>query len=138
MAESNLILDTGPLVALLHADDEHHDECRIFFKDYRGALFTTEPVLTEAVYLLQDVDRGASSVLDFFLRGSAILVPQSRMSLLRSKTLMEQYSNIPMDLADATLVSLAEEMEIYRVFTLDRRGFSVFRAKNKKHFQIVP
>jgi len=51
---------------------------------------------------------------------------------------MERYRNVPMDFADATLVALAEELETDRIFTLDRRGFSVYRMNQRKPFRIIP
>jgi len=51
---------------------------------------------------------------------------------------MEKYRNVPMDFAYATLVALAEELETDTVFTLDRRGFSVYRLNRNKPFRIIP
>jgi predicted nucleic acid-binding protein len=51
---------------------------------------------------------------------------------------MEQYRNVPMDFADATLVVLAEDLDLNAVFTLDRRGFGVYRFHGRRSFQIVP
>jgi uncharacterized protein len=51
--------------------------------------------------------------------------------------LMERYADTPMDFADATLVLLAEAIEVYEVFTLDRRGFSAYRARGRNAFHLV-
>ncbi len=59
-------------------------------------------------------------------------------SLQRVAILMEKYRNIPMDFADATLVVLAEELETEWVFTLDRRGFSVYRMRRNRAFRVIP
>jgi predicted nucleic acid-binding protein len=76
--------------------------------------------------------------LEFFLRGAFLLVPSSKDSLRRVTALMKKYSDIPMDFADATLVVLGEDLETDQVFTLDQRGFSVFRLHGKKPFRIIP
>lgn len=137
MAERAL-LDTGVLVAFLHADDQAHDRSVEALKEFRGTLLTTEAVLTESVYLLGRVRGGGDACLEFFIRGGSILVPSSRESLIRGKALMNRYADLPMDFADATLATLAEEMDTRAVYTLDRRGFSTYRTAAGKAFEIRP
>jgi len=110
----------------------------MFFKDFKGKLYTTEPVLTETIYLLGPSVKAQKTGIEFIIRGGAMLVPQSMESLSRAVALMERYKDIPMDFADATLVSLAEETGTYEVFTLDIRGFSTYRIHRKKAFKISP
>jgi len=133
-----VILDTGPFVALLDRSERNHRRCLEFFKDFEGQLLTTEPVLTETLYLLNYSLRAQKAAIDFILKGGATLVPQSLESLSRAMALIEKYSDVPMDLADATLVVLAEETGIRDIFTLDRRGFSVYRIRGRKTFRILP
>jgi hypothetical protein len=133
----NTLLDTGPIVALLHAGDAYHRTCRDLFESFSGRFFTTEAVLTEALHLLRRFKRGQKLGLEFFLRGAATLVPQSRESLKRCLQLMERYANVPMDFADATLVALGEDLGIGQVFTIDRRGFDVYRA-GRRAFKVFP
>ncbi|PYQ06663.1 MAG: PA-phosphatase [Acidobacteria bacterium] len=64
--------------------------------------------------------------------------PATRTSLRRSRELVSQYSDLPMDYADATLVALAEELSTSLVFTTDRRDFAVYRIKGRRRFEIVP
>ena len=133
-----VLLDTGAFVALLDRSERNHKQCVEFFKDFEGQLLTTEPVLTETIYLLGPSPKAQKVSIEFILKGGAVLVPQSLESLSRVKVLMEKYSDIPMDFADATLVVLAEETGIREVFTLDRRGFSVYRIHGRKTFKIWP
>ncbi len=133
-----VMLDTGALVALLDRSERNHSRCREFFKQFQGELFSTEPVLTETLYLLGPKFHHQRLGLDFFLQGGATLVPQSQTSLSRSLVLMEKYADTPMDFADATLVVLGEEMNIDEVFTLDYRGFNTFRLNQKDSFKILP
>jgi len=123
----NILLDTGPFVALLDSSEKNHGRCVAFFKDFIGQLFTTEPVLTEVLYLLGPSIKAQKSGIEFILKGGALLVPQSLDSLRRGMELIEKYKNIPMDFADATLVVLAEEMGITEIFTLDVEGFGTYR-----------
>jgi predicted nucleic acid-binding protein len=134
----NLLLDTGPFVALLDSTEKSHERCVMFYKEFRGQLFTTEPVLTEVLYLLGPSIKAQKAGIEFVLRGGAILVPQSRESLKRGLELMEKYKDIPMDFADATLVALAEEMGVVEVFTLDVRGFNIYRMHGRKVFRLWP
>src|SRR4030043_922358 len=108
----NILLDTGPFVALLDSSERTHERCVRFFKEFKGRFLTTEPVLTEVLYLLGPSIKAQRAGIEFILRGGAMLVPQSQESLRRGLELMEKYKDTPMDFADATLVVLAEEMGI--------------------------
>jgi len=99
---------------------------------------TTEAVLTEGMHLLRRFHGGTDACLAFFLRGSATLVPSSIDSLIRCREIITQYSDLPADFADATLIALSEEIGTRIVFTLDRRGFSAYRDRAGKGFEIRP
>lgn len=134
----SLLLDTGAFVALLDKSERNHPRCVEFFSNFQGRLFTTEPVLTETVYLLGQSVKAQRICIDFILNGGATLVPQSPESLERCIVLMEKYHDVPMDFADATLVVLAEEADIDEVFTLDKRGFHTYRIGGRRRFQVWP
>lgn len=133
-----MLLDTGVFVALLDRSERNHLRCTQIFKEFNGTLFTTEPVLTETVYLLGPSVKAQILCVDFIVKGGATLIPQSGESLFRASAFMEKYADIPMDFADATLVTLAEEMEISEIFTLDRKGFGAYRIRGKTAFTIWP
>jgi predicted nucleic acid-binding protein len=135
---SSLIIDTGPLVALLDRRERNHRRCIDFFSGFRGKLITTEQVLTEAMYLLGPSFQSQKPALEFFLQGGAELISLSPELLKRSLWLMNKYADIPMDFADATLVALAEQLRVTNIFTLDRRGFETYRINGKKTFDIYP
>jgi hypothetical protein len=99
---------------------------------------SSEAVLTEATHLLGGLDGGRQACVDFFRAGGALLVPATRASLRRCRDLVNQYSDLPMDYADATLVVLAEELGTNLVCTTDRRDFSVYRIKGRRRFEILP
>ncbi|HWP56411.1 MAG TPA: PIN domain-containing protein [Candidatus Acidoferrales bacterium] len=133
-----LLLDTGPFVALVDRSEELHDECVAALESWTGPIVTTEAVLTETLYLVGPQWRAQKVALEFIRRGAFQLVPSSRTSIQRVAALMERYRNVPMDFADATLVVLGEELETDRVFTLDRRGFSTYRMNRRKPFRVIP
>jgi len=134
----NMLLDTGPLVAILDRSEHNHIRCVEFLKSYHGRLITTESVLTESMYLLNHSIYAQRACIDFILKGGATLFPFSPKTLARCIELMERYSDTPMDFADATLVALAEEINTNSIFTLDRRDFSIYRTHHGKSFDIFP
>jgi predicted nucleic acid-binding protein len=135
---ADLLLDTGPLVALLDRSERNHERCVAFFREFRGRLITTEAVLTEAIYLLGPSFPHQKPVLDFILGGGADLIPMVPALLKRCAHLMSKYSDVPMDYADATLVAVAESLGIRDILTLDRRGFSTYRYSSRGAFRIFP
>lgn len=135
---AELLLDTGAFVALMDRSEQRHADCVAALEHWTGPILTTEAVLTETLYLVGPGWKAQKACLEFFLRGAFLLVPTSLSSLRRIAELMGKYRDLPMDYADATLVSLAEEMETDWVFTLDRRGFSTYRLHGRKPFRLIP
>jgi uncharacterized protein len=133
-----LLLDTGALVSLLDRSQKRHREFVSFFDDWDRPVVSTEAVLTEATHLVGGLKGGRQACLDFFLSGGALLVPATRASLRRARELVTQYSDLPMDYADATLVVLAEELGTNLIFTTDCRDFGVYRPRGKRRFEILP
>ena len=133
-----ILLDTGAFVAMLDRSEGKHAQCAEFLKTFRGEIYSTEPVLTETLYLLGPSIKAEKACVDFILQGGVNLVPQSHESLSRAIVLMEKYNDIPMDFADATLVVLAEEADIDEVFTLDVKGFRAYRIHGRRSFTISP
>ena len=133
-----IILATGPFVALLDRSERSHGKCAAFYKETEGRFVTTEPVLTEVIHLPGPSFAMQRPALEFILRGGAEVVSQTRQSLQRALQLMEKYRDVPMDFVDATLVTLAEERSIAEVFSLDRRGFMTYRIHTGKTFTLYP
>jgi len=125
------------LVALFDASDASHERCRAALQEYRYRFVTSWPVLTEAFHFL-DKPRARALLWDFILSG--VLRPEdiSKDDLERMRALMEKYADAPMDFADASLLVLAERLRVSKIFTLDRRGFAVFRPRNAECFEIFP
>jgi predicted nucleic acid-binding protein len=134
---SELLLDTGALVALLDRSQNVHRKCVGFYSTWTGLVVTSEAVLTESTHLLSGTPHGATACIDFVLRAGVFVAPSTEASLRRCRELMDKYSDLPMDFADATLVVLAEELNTNVVFTVDR-DFSVYRIGGRRAFHIVP
>ena len=131
------LCDSGPLIALFDSSDRSHERCRAAIREIRCSFVTSWPVLTEAFHFL-DRPEGRALLWDFVLSDAVRVEEFSRTDLGRMRALMEQYADLPMDLADASLVVLAERLKACRVFTLDRRGFTVFRPRHVQSFEIFP
>ncbi|MCC6766205.1 MAG: PIN domain-containing protein [Deltaproteobacteria bacterium] len=133
-----LLLDTGPLVALLDADQPQHTACAELFRGWRGPMLTTDAVLTEATHLLSADSRGPARCVEFVVKGGASVVHGGARRFERVLMLLRKYADGPMDYADATLVALAEELRTEHIFTLGRRGFDTFRWAGRRPFRIHP
>jgi uncharacterized protein len=133
-----VIMDTGPWVALIDRSEARHKKCIEWLRQFEGNIFSSEAVLTEVLYLLNFSSKAQSAAIDFVLKGAITLVPLSLESLKKTKTLMEKYKDIPMDYSDATLVCLAKDLSIYHVITFDSKHFGIYRLSSKQSFVIFP
>jgi hypothetical protein len=132
------LLDTGPLVALVHASDQDHVRCRTALGSIRRPLSTVWPVITQAMYLLNFSWQAQDAVWDMLQEERINLFALDTGDVRRMRELMRKYRDLPMDVADAALVAVAEREGITRVFTLDRRDFEVYRPAKIGRFSLVP
>lgn len=134
------LIDTGPLIALIdRGQGEVHQRCVNTCQKLVGPLVTTWPCFTEAMYFLAEL-RGwsAQQVLWQFVKRDALLVHDASLTeRQRMQILMEKYQDTPMDLADASLVAAAEQLNLKRIFTLDS-DFFVYRLNDKEAFEVIP
>ena len=133
-----VLVDAGPLVALIERTDRNHDRTVAALKTLTGPLLTVWPAFTEAMYLLQTSDRSQDALWSVIATGAIDFAKLGTDDAPRLRALMQDYRDQPMDLADAALVHVAEREGIHRVFTLDRRHFEVYRIHGRRRFTIVP
>jgi predicted nucleic acid-binding protein len=131
-----ILLDAGPLTALLNPNDEWHAWARETMRRLSVPLLTSEPVLTETSYLLRRDGCDADEV--FALAENGVIqiglhFEDQRASL---RELMARYRNVPMSLSDATLVRLSELHRDCRVFTLDG-DFHVYRRHRNQAIPVL-
>ncbi|MGH2970136.1 MAG: type II toxin-antitoxin system VapC family toxin [Solirubrobacteraceae bacterium] len=133
------LTDAGPLVALIDADEADHELCRAALGQLELPLATTWPAFTEAMYLLGRAggSAGREALWRLVLSERLHVLDLSRPAIERSAKLMAKYADLPMDLADATLVAVAEERHNRRVFTLDS-DFQIYRLNGRQRFDVVP
>lgn len=135
-----ILIDTGPLIALIDkGQGEAHTRCVEAYKPLTGVLLTTWPCFTEAMYFLAELKGwSGQKVLWQFLDRKALQIHTTDESeCQRIKILMEKYRDVPMDLADASLVAVAENRNLRRIFTLDS-DFYVYRLHDKNAFEVFP
>ena len=133
-----MLVDTGPLVALLHADDQNHARCVKALRSLQEPLGTVWPVLTEAMYLFNFSWEAQAALWEMIVTESVTILPLDREDAPRMRELMRKYRDLPMDMADAALVRVAERENLRRIFSLDRRGFTVYRPEKLGRFSIIP
>jgi predicted nucleic acid-binding protein len=133
-----VLLDTGPLVALLRTDDLFHEDCSALQHSLAPPLLTTWPVLTEAAWLLRSDPQAVQQMLLWLNAGAITAVPLGDEAAIWIAGFLRKYYKLKPQLADASLVYLAERDDLDTVFTLDRRDFSVYRFGRNRRFRILP
>ena len=129
----SILVDTGPLVALFHARDQHHAAAKAVLESSPAVLVTTWPVITEACHILGRA--GKRALLTFIRRGGLRLEALSVEDVPGLDQLLERYDR--MDFADATLVLIAEKTGIAEIFTIDRRDFEAYRTRSGRRFKLL-
>jgi uncharacterized protein len=132
---SGVLLDTGPLVAYLHPRDAYHDWAVDTFDGFDPPVITCEPVLTEACFLVARTNLRAMRVLEYVARDGARTGLQLENEITAIRALMERYANVPMSLADACLVRLAEITGL-PICTLDS-DFGIYRAHGRRALTLI-
>ena len=125
------MLDTGVLVALANRADPDHEACVEALEHSTARLVTVEGVLVEACFLLRRSSAPARPI-ELALALDAQLHPHSPGGLRRAVEFLRRYQSKSIDLVDALLCVAAEELRISKIFTLDRRDFSVYRLRGSR------
>jgi uncharacterized protein len=132
-----IITDTGFWLALADAKDSFNLPAKLALQQFNEPLITTWCVITETCHLLLN-RKGVAAQIAFInsLNDGAFQVFHlENHHSRRIYKLMKQYQNLPMDLADASLVILAEHLGHGRIFSVDRRDFNTYRWKNTQPFE---
>lgn len=129
-----VIIDTGPLVAFLNKNDAYHQWTLAQFGALKPPLLTCEAVISETCFLLKNYEGGIDNVLAFLSRQLLTIPFRLEDELSALATLLDKYKDLPMSLADACLVRMAEKTTDGVVLTLD----SDFKTYRKHKRQVVP
>lgn len=125
------LIDSGPLIALFDSSDRFHTAVLNCLRSYRGQLLSSWPVLTEVSHML---DFSLQAQLDFLAwvhSGAVQLAEIEQSELLSMRQMMEKYGDLPMGLADASLLYLANRDDIRQIISIDS-DFDVYRTLKKK------
>jgi predicted nucleic acid-binding protein len=129
-----VLLDTGPLVALLNRRDKHHPWARLQWTEAAPPLLTCEPVLSEACFLLPTSSGGSEAIMELLRRHVVEVAFHLEDEVEAVARLLRKYADVPMSLADGCLVRMAERSAESAVLTLDRH----FRLYRKSGRHVVP
>jgi len=127
----NTLIDAGPLIALFNKNDKYHKKIKEFIKNYKGLLTTSWPVITEVCHML-DFNIGAQ--IDFlkWIRLGGLKVEDIETEEIdKIIELSKKYSDIPMDLADATLIIISERSGIKEIITIDS-DYYIYRTTERE------
>lgn len=136
------IVDTGPLVALVDADDAHHLACRKWYDSISPKdLVIPAPVIAEACYLIGKylgARMESGFLLDLSRRAYGTVTAVTPEDLSRMSMLVGIYENLPLGGTDACVVAVAERLGTVKIATIDRRHFSVVRPAHASGFELYP
>jgi uncharacterized protein len=129
----SILADTGPLVALFLIRDANHQRVKEFAKTTTGRLVTTWPVFTEVCFFLNSA--GKRAFFEFIATGALEVVHIEIKDLAAVATIIERYRERDIDVADASLLWLAEQRGLREIITIDRKEFeSIYRVRKGKRF----
>lgn len=122
----NTLVDAGPLIALFDRSDKYHLKTLRFLEDYKGFLWTTWPVITEASHMLDFSIKAQLALLEWINRGGLQIYVIDESNISRIKQLTEKFSDVPMDLADASLIVVSELTGYREIASIDS-DFYIYR-----------
>jgi hypothetical protein len=122
------LVDAGPLIALFDEDDRYHGQVLTFLKKHKGSFITTWPVITEAIHMLSFSIEAQKDCLTWIKRRGILIFDLTSDHIERLIEIMDKYSDLPMDLADASLWVASEEVRTVRIATIDS-DFMVYRPR---------
>lgn len=126
----NTLIDAGPIISLFDKDDYYHDIIKSFLKNFKGKLFTTWPVITEVSHMLSFNLSVQISFFEWLNRKAVSIINIEFEHLERIIELSKKYSDVPMDLADSSLIVISEMTGITEIITIDS-DYYIYRTKSK-------
>lgn len=123
------LIDAGPIIALFDNSDQYHGKVFDFMRTFEGKLISTWPVVTEVSYMLDFNKETQIDFLDWIIQGGIDIHNLEQWQLGSIRDMMDTYSDLPADLADTTLLEVAESSGLSSIITLDK-DFSIYKLKN--------
>ena len=125
------LIDSGPLIALFDKNDKYHSIVLDFLKDYKGKLLTSWSVITEVSHMLDFNLQVQVDFLKWIELGGITIYDISQDDISQIRVMMEKYIDIPMDLADASLMYIANREKITTIVSIDS-DFNLYRTLKKQ------
>lgn len=127
----NILIDAGPIIALFNYKDRYHKKAVEFLRNSTDRLVTTWPVITEVSHMLDFSVEAQIDFLKWIERGALRIADVEISDLPRIVELTQNYSNVPMDLADSSLIIMAERFGINEILTIDS-DYYIYRTDRKE------
>lgn len=138
MVRERILVDTGPLVAILAKEDAAHAPCVEKSHELAKPFLTTWPILTEAAWLLRGEQDAIPKLLGLLEQQLIRIIDLNAAAGPTIAALARTYADIRPDFADLTLIYAADQEGLNTIFSLDQRDFAIYRDKQGRPFQIVP
>lgn len=122
----NILIDAGPLIALFDRSDQYHLKAVEFVRNMEGLLYTTWPVITEVSHMLDFSTKSQVAFLEWIERGGLKLFDLNASHMERMVHLTRKFDDVPMDLADASLM-IASEVTGYKEIASIDSDFYIYR-----------
>ena len=132
----NTLIDAGPIIALFNKNDKYHEKIKNFLKNYDGKLTSTWPVVTEVSHMLDFNVQTQIDFLTWIQLGGVSIEDIEKDDIGRIIELSKKYSDLPMDLADASLVVLSEKLKIKQIITIDS-DYYIYRTIKKEMIENI-
>jgi uncharacterized protein len=132
------LFDTGPLVAAIDRSDRHHARCAAFLESLQGSRLIPTTVLVEVCWLLEERPDVESAFLDAIASGEFEHIVITDQDLRRMAELVRTYADLPLGAVDASVIAVAERLNLKDVAALDRRHFTVVRPKHADVLNLLP
>lgn len=132
----NILIDAGPLIALFDRSDKYHLKAISFLKSLERGLITTWPVITETSHMLSFSTKAQANFLEWIKRGGLKIYEMEHDHISRLSELTKKYDDVPMDLADASLIVVSEVKGIHQIASIDS-DFYIYRDIRNKYLENV-
>jgi uncharacterized protein len=125
---------------VLNADDKHHVACRSLLESEPGPIIVPAPILTEVCYLAASRlgPRAEAAFLESLASGELHLEATTTGDLARMAELVRTYADFPLGAADASVIAVAERLDVTQIATIDHRHFRVVRPRHCDAFDLLP
>ena len=132
------VFDTGPLVAAIDRSDKHHARCAAFLENLQGTRLVPTTVLVEVCWLLEERPDVEAAFLESVASGEFEQAAITDTDLMRMAELVRAYADLPLGAVDASVIAVAERLNLADVATLDRRHFPVVRPRHVTALNLLP